>query len=194
MAIAFAKVSIHSRSKGLSSVAGAAYRSGSILTDARTGETHDYRNRKDVIYSSIMLPNGADQAFQDRTYLWNAVEAVETRRDAQVAKDVILALPRELDLEKRIELARQFAYDHFVKHGLAVYVALHDHGDGNPHAHLYITTRRIIGNTLDRYKARDLNPSFANWKGGRGFISEQDYWDREWRSFQNHAHLSSWQM
>lgn len=132
-----------------------------------------------------MLPDGADAIFKDRETLWNAVEAAEKRSDAQVAKDVILALPRELNLEKRIELARQFAYDHFVKHGLAVDVALHDHGDGNPHAHLYVTTRRIIGNTLDRYKARDLNPSFANWKGGRGFITEQDYWDKEWRSFQN---------
>lgn len=185
MAIAFAKVSVHSRSKGLSSVAGAAYRSGTILTDERTGEIHDYTNRHDVVYKSIMLPDGADAIFKDRETLWNAVEAAEKRSDAQVAKDVILALPRELDLEKRIELARQFAYDHFVKHGLAVDVALHDHGDGNPHAHLYVTTRRVIGNTLDRYKARDLNPSFANWKGGRGFISEQDYWDKEWRSFQN---------
>ncbi len=185
MAIAFAKVSVHSRSKGLSSVAGAAYRSGTILTDERTGETHDYTNRHDVVYKSIMLPNGADDIFKNRETLWNAVEAAENRKDAQVAKDVILALPRELNLEKRIDLARQFAYDHFVKHGLAVDVALHDHGDGNPHAHLYVTTRRIIGKTLDRYKARDLNPSFANWKGGRGFISEQDYWDKEYRAFQN---------
>lgn len=185
MAIAFAKVSVHSRGKGLSSVAGAAYRSGTTLTDERTGEVHDYTNRHDVVYKSIMLPDGADYIFKDRATLWNAVEAAEKRSDAQVAKDVILALPRELDLEKRIELARQFAFDHFVKHGLAVDVALHDHGDGNPHAHLYVTTRRIIGATLDRYKARDLNPSFANWKGGRGFISEQDYWDKEWRAAQN---------
>lgn len=185
MAIAFAKVSVHSRGKGLSSVAGAAYRAGAILTDERTGETHDYTNRTDVVYQSIMLPDGASELFKDRETLWNAVEAAEKRSDAQVAKDIILALPRELNLEKRIELARQFAYDHFVKHGLAVDVALHDHSDGNPHAHLYVTTRRIIGASLDRYKARDLNPSFANWKGGRGFISEQDYWDKEWRSFQN---------
>lgn len=186
MAIAFAKVSVHSRSKGLSSVAGAAYRSGTILTDERTGEIHDYTNRHDVVYKSIMLPDGADDIFKDRETLWNAVEFAESRRDAQVAKDVILALPRELDLEKRIDLARQFAFDHFVKHGLAVDVALHDHGDGNPHAHLYVTTRRIIGKALDRYKARDLNPSFANWKGGRGFISEQDYWNTAWREFQTH--------
>ncbi len=186
MAIAFAKVSVHSRSKGLSSVAGAAYRSGTILKDERTGETHDYTNRHDVVYKSIMLPDGADDIFKDRSTLWNAVEAAESRKDAQVAKDVILALPRELDCEKRIDLARQFAYDHFVKHGLAVDVAIHDHNDGNPHAHLYVTTRRIIGKKLDRYKARDLNPAFANSKGGRGFISEQDYWDQTWRFSQNH--------
>ena len=184
MAIAFARITVHSRSKGHSSVAGAAYRAGVALNDDRTGVLHDYSNRSDVAYQAIMLPDSANELFANREYLWNQIEASEKRKDAQVAKDVVLALPRELEIDKQIELARNFSYNHFVKHGLAVDMALHDHGDGNPHAHLYVTTRRIKGLEIDRYKARDLNPSFANWKGGRGFISEQDYWDKLWRDFQ----------
>lgn len=185
MAIDFARVTIHSRSKGHSAVAGAAYRSGMALEDERTGETHDFHNRQDVVYSNIMLPDDADKAFLDRQYLWNQIEAAEKRKDAQVAKDIVIALPKEVEHDKQIELARQFAYNHFVKHGLAVDIAIHSHSNNNPHAHLYVTTRRIIGKTIDRYKARDLNPSFLNSKGSHGFISEQDHWNKKWREHQN---------
>lgn len=185
MAIEFVRASIHSRGKGQSAVAGAAYRAGVSLLDERTGEIHDYTKRHDVVYSQLMLPEGTDIALSDRENFWNLVEMAERRADAQVAKDVIIALPKELDLSHHIQLARQFAYDHFVKHGLGVDVAIHDHGDGNPHAHLYITTRRVLEKSLDCYKARDLNPSFANWKGGQGFVSEQDHWNKAWRAYQS---------
>lgn len=185
MAIAFARMSIHSRNQGHSAVAGAAYRAGEKLIDERTGEEHNFKNRKDVQYSEILLPEGADEKLSDRETLWNEVESCEKRKDAQVAKDIILALPRGLDKEQHIELAREFAKFHYVDKGLVADFAIHDHGDGNPHAHIYITTRRLHGDTFDKYKARDLNPSFANWGGGKGFISEQDYWGEQWREHQN---------
>jgi Ti-type conjugative transfer relaxase TraA len=189
MAIEFIQISPHTRSKGHSAVGGAAYRAGAMLADERTGEVHDFRKRTDVVYSQLMLPDGAGAEFHDREYLWNAVEHAEDkstrRKTAQVAKDVLLALPRELSAEHRVELARNFAYDHFVKHGLAVDVAIHDNGNGNPHAHLYVTTRRLKGDRFDRHKARDLNPSFANWQGGRGFIKEEEIWNDRWRDYQN---------
>ena len=189
MAIEFIKIAPHTRSKGHSAVAGAAYRAGVMLVDERTGEIHDYTKRQDVVYQNLMLPEGADDQFQDREYLWNDVERAEDkstrRKTAQVAKDVLLALPRELSLDQRIELARNFAYDHFVKHGLAVDVALHDCGDDNPHAHLYVTTRRLKGDRFDPHKARDLNPSFANWNGGHGFVKEEEVWNVRWRDYQN---------
>src|SRR3990167_616242 len=184
MAIAYTRVTIHTRSKGHSAVAGAAYRAGEKLFDERTGETFDFTKRSDIIHSEILLPDGADYLLKDRAFLWNKAEAVEKRKDAQIAKDVVLALPREVDKEQQIALARNFAEYHFVYKGVAVDLAIHDHSEGNPHAHLYVTTRRLIGKEFDIYKARDLNPIFSNGRSGKGFITEQEFWGERWRDFQ----------
>ncbi|MFO2756778.1 Ti-type conjugative transfer relaxase TraA [Legionella pneumophila serogroup 1] len=180
MAIAFAQVSIHSRAKGHSAIAASSYRSGVKLYDARTGITHDYSNRHDVIYSDILLPEGSPEAFSDREFLWNQAELAEKRCDAQVCKDIVLALPKELDLVQQIELTRRFAQTHFVDQGIPADIAIHDHHDGNPHAHILITTRRLEKTGFSKYKARDLNPAFA-----KGFIVEKDYWGEQWRDMQN---------
>lgn len=184
MAIAFAQVSIHSRAKGHSAIAASSYRSGAKLYDARTGITHDYSNRHDVIYSDILLPEGSPEAFSDREFLWNQAELAEKRCDAQVCKDIVLALPKELDLVQQIELARRFVQTHFVDKGVPADVAIHDHHDGNPHAHILITTRRLEKTGFSKYKARDLNPAFA-----KGFIVEKDYWGEQWRDMQNEYFL-----
>ncbi len=139
MAIAFARVSFHTRTKGHSAVAGAAYRAGVKLYDERTGETHNFENRHDVMHSEILLPTGANDSFFNREMLWNLVEAAEVRKNSQVARDIVLALPKELSLEKHIELAKNFAAYHFVKQGLVVDISIHNDTDGNPHAHLYVT-------------------------------------------------------
>ncbi|MFO2814174.1 Ti-type conjugative transfer relaxase TraA [Legionella pneumophila serogroup 1] len=186
MAIAFAQVSIHSRAKGHSAIAASSYRSGAKLYDARTGITHDYSNRHDVIYSDILLPEGSLEAFSDREFLWNQAELAEKRCDAQVCKDIVLALPKELDLVQQIELARRFAQNHFVDKGVPADVAIHDHHDGNPHAHILITTRRLEKTGFSKYKARDLNPAFA-----KGFIVEKDYWGEQWRDMQNEYFLEN---
>ncbi len=180
MAIAFARISYHSRSQGHSAVAGAAYRAGVTLLDERTGEVHDFKNRDDVAYTKILLPEGAAEYFNDRETLWNAVESAETRKNSQVAKDIILALPRDLDLSHQIDLAHNFANYHFVRHGLVADIAIHDHSDGNPHAHIYVTTRRLHGDRFDKYKARDLEPDVA-----RGRVVDPQYWGEQWREFQN---------
>ncbi|MGX8741960.1 Ti-type conjugative transfer relaxase TraA [Legionella pneumophila] len=184
MAIAFAQVSIHSRAKGHSAIAASSYRSGNRLYDSRTGITHDYSNRHDVIYSDILLPEGSPEAFADREFLWNQAELAEKRCDAQVCKDIVLALPKELDLVQQIELARRFAQTHFVDQGIPADIAIHDHHDGNPHAHILITTRRLEKTGFSKYKARDLNPAFA-----KGFIVEKDYWGEQWRDMQNEYFL-----
>jgi ATP-dependent exoDNAse (exonuclease V) alpha subunit len=181
VAIAFAKVSIHSRAKGHSAVAAAAYRAGVRLTDERTGLVYDFSHRKDVIFSELLLPESAFIDFKERSVLWNQVEFSEHRQDAQVCKDIVLALPKELDLIQQIELTTRFAQTHFVENGLAADVAIHDHGDGNPHAHILITTRRIEISRLSKYKARDLNPAFA-----RSTIIEKELWGEKWRESQKH--------
>ncbi len=180
MAIAFARVSIHTRSKGHSALAASSYRSGTQLHDFRTGQNHDFSNRHDVVFSEMILPEGADPKFLNREVLWNAAEAMERRRDAQLCKDVVLALPKELDRVQQIELTKRFANTHFVANGLPADIAIHDHDNGNPHAHILIPTRRLEGTKFSKYKARDLNPTFA-----KGFVVENDYWGEHWREMQN---------
>jgi Ti-type conjugative transfer relaxase TraA len=180
MAIAFARVSVHTRTKGHSAPAAAAYRAGTKLLDSRTGITHDYSKRCDVVFSTILLPENADLKFSDREFLWNQVEIAEKRRDAQVCKDIVLALPKELNLSQQIELTERFAQKYFVEQGLPADIAIHDHGDGNPHAHILISTRRLEKNRFSKHKARDLNPTFANKN-----IVEKEFWGEQWRNFQN---------
>lgn len=180
MAIAFARISYHSRSQGHSAVAGAAYRAGVELKDDRTGEIHNFKNRSDVVYSEILLPEDAASHFKDREVLWNAVEAAETRKNSQIAKDIVLALPRDLDLSLQIDLAKNFAYVHFVKQGLVADLAIHSHSDENPHAHIYVSTRRLLGDRFDKVKARDLEPDVV-----RGRVVDPQFWGEQWRDFQN---------
>ena len=181
MAISYLGVSFQSRSKGHKAVAGAAYRAGVALYDERYAMGHDYEGRADVAHSEILLPKGADSRFMDREDLWNTVEFSEHRKDSQVAIDYVLALPRELNLSNQIALAREFARYHFVSKGLVVDMAIHDKGDGNPHAHLYTTTRRLLGGKFDRLKARDLMPIVRN---GVLVPSEAHLWNEKYREFQ----------
>lgn len=152
----------------------------SKLYDKRTGITYDYSKRGDIVFSEILLPDDSSFEYQDREFLWNQVELAEKRGDAQICKDIVLALPKELSTEHHIELTKRFAMTYFVEQGLPVDFAIHDHGDGNPHAHILTTTRRLEHNKFSRYKARDLNPVFA-----KRFIVEQDYWGERWRECQN---------
>lgn len=156
MAIAFAHVSIHTRAKGHSAIAASSYRSATKLYDARTGLTHDFSNRHDVVFSTVLLPQDAISEFSNREFLWNQAELAENRRDAQLCKDVVLALPKELNLTQQIELTKQFVQAHFVDNGLPADIAIHDHGDGNPHAHILVPTKRRKANLYDPYREKVL--------------------------------------
>ncbi|HEY2566769.1 MAG TPA: Ti-type conjugative transfer relaxase TraA, partial [Candidatus Aquirickettsiella sp.] len=180
MAIAFARISYHSRSQGHSAVAGAAYRSGVELKDDRTGEIHNFKKRSDVVYSEILLPEGAASHFKNREVLWNSVEAAETRKNSQIAKDIVLALPKDLDLSLQIDLTRNFTNTHFVRYGIVADIAIHAHSDGNPHAHIYVSTRRLLRDRFDKVKARDLEPDVV-----RGRVVDPQFWGEQWRDFQN---------
>jgi hypothetical protein len=85
------------RAEGESSIAGAAYRSGSRLYEESTGLVHDYtRSKHGVEHSEILAPDGAPAWVHDRHTLWNTVEAAERRKDAQVAREIEVGLPIEL--------------------------------------------------------------------------------------------------
>ena len=133
-----------SRSCGASAVAGAAYRSGECLTDERTGEEHDHRDRDDLDATEILAPRDSPEWAQDRARLWNEVEAAEKRRDAQVAREIRVAIPRELSDGARRALVYDYAQRAFVDRGMVADVAFHGGQDGkNPHAHIMLTTRTI---------------------------------------------------
>jgi len=167
MAIAFARARYIGRSSGGSAVRSAAYNAREGITDERTGALYYFAHRDSPEHHEVLLPEGASEALRDAKALWNAAEAAENRRNSQVAREIVLALPADAEVspEDRVELARSFAEQHFVSKGLAVQIDVHaPHvGDGeseraNHHAHLLITTRRVEGDQLSAKKARDLDP------------------------------------
>ena len=141
MAIYHCSIKIIKRSQGRSAVAAAAYRSGEKLTNEWDGMTHDYAKKGGVVHTEILLPMYAPTAFQDRSALWNSVEKIEKSRNAQLAREIEIALPVELSRKEQIGLIRDYAQNIFVSVGMCADVALHDKGDGNPHAHILLTMR-----------------------------------------------------
>ena len=143
MAIYHMHATVISRASGGSAVAAAAYRSGEKIIDERTGEAHDYSRRSGVDGAEIIAPEGAPDWVRDRDRLWNAGEAAEKRKDSQVAREVRVALPRELDPDQRRELVREFVKAEFAGRGMVADVSYHDGNSGNPHAHILLTTREL---------------------------------------------------
>jgi len=160
MAIYHLSVKVISRSAGRSAVAAAAYRSAGHLNDERIDRTHDFTNKGGVVHSEVLLPEGAPGHLSDREQLWNAVEASEKRKDAQLSREVEFAIPRELNQEQGIALARDFVEREFVDRGMIADLNVHwDIGaDGlaKPHAHVMLTMREVDGDGFGA-KVRDWN-------------------------------------
>lgn len=146
MAIYHCTCKIISRGQGRSAVGAAAYRSGEKLYNEYDGIEHDYTKKGGVVYSEIMLCENAPKEYQDRQTLWNAVEQIEKSSKAQLAREYEVALPVELSREEQIKLVRDFAKENFVDNGMCVDFSIHDKEDGNPHAHIMLTTRPIEQN------------------------------------------------
>jgi hypothetical protein len=146
MAIYHCHCKIISRGQGRSAVGAAAYRSGEKLYNEYDGIEHDYTKKGGVAYSEIMLCENAPKEYQDRQTLWNAVEKIEKGSKAQLAREYEVALPVELSREEQIQLVRDFAKENFVDKGMCVDFSIHDKENGNPHAHIMLTTRPINEN------------------------------------------------
>ena len=143
IAIYHCSIKIVSRGKGKSAVAAAAYRSGEKLTNEWDGLTHDYTKKGGVVHSEILLPAHAPPAFSDRSTLWNSVELSEKFNNAQLAREVEIALPVELSREEQTRLVREYCSSQFVSKGMIADFNLHDTGGGNPHAHILLTMRLL---------------------------------------------------
>ena len=164
MAIPVLRAQFFSRSDGHSAVNAAAYRSGEKIYDEREGVTHDYSRKQGVVHTEIMTPGNAPEWLKDRKELWNAVEAVEDshsrRATAQLAQEVVVALPRELSHDENIALVQDYVQNQFVSKGMVADVAIHEEkaGDGgrNPHAHVLLTLRDVNENGFGK-KNREWN-------------------------------------
>lgn len=141
MAIYHLCIKIISRGKGKSAVAASAYRSGETIKNEYDGIVHDFTRKGGIAYTEILLPQNAPQEFSDRGTLWNSVEKIEKSKNSQLAREIEVALPKELDREKQINLVREYVKENFVKVGMCADIALHDKNDGNPHAHILLTMR-----------------------------------------------------
>ena len=143
MAIYHLSIKIISRGKGKSAVAAASYRSGEKIKNEYDGVVHDFTRKGGIAHTEILLPQNAPQEFSDRGTLWNSVEKIEKSKNSQLAREIEIALPKELDREKQIELVREYVKENFVKVGMCADIALHDKNDGNPHAHILLTMRPL---------------------------------------------------
>ncbi|MGH7187568.1 MAG: Ti-type conjugative transfer relaxase TraA [Acetobacteraceae bacterium] len=148
MAIYHFSAKVIGRSQGRSAVAAAAYRAAERLHDEKLGRDHDYTAKTGVVHSEILLPDGAPERWQDRSTLWNEVEAGEKRKDAQLARDIEISLPRELGKTEAIRLAQDFVREQFVARGMVADLNVHwaraGDGEAQPHAHVMLTLREVV--------------------------------------------------
>lgn len=165
MSIFHCSIRIISRAGGRSAIASAAYRSGEKLYNEETGITHNFRKKRGVILNEILLPENAPARFKNRAVLWNEVQMIEKRSDAQFAREVEVAIPAELNREQQIECVRNYIQDNFVSKGMIADWALHDKDDGNPHAHIMLTMRGIDEHEEWLKKQKTV---FANTRDAQG--------------------------
>lgn len=160
MAIYHLHVKVIGRKAGSSAVASAAYRSASRMRDERIDRVQDFSNKRGVVHSEVLLPENAPEAWSDRERLWNDVEAFEVRKDAQLAREVEFAIPREMTQAQGIELARDFAQAEFVDQGMIADLNVHwdigEDGQPKPHAHVMLTMREVDEDGFGK-KQRDWN-------------------------------------
>lgn len=151
------------RKDGRSAVRAAAYRAGQDLLDERTGEVHRFGQRRGVYHSEILLPRLASSRLGDRQTLWNEVERVERRDDAQLAREVNIALPHELSRDQQLDLIRNYVQAEFVERGMIADLAVHIPRPGrgederNVHAHVMLTLRQPTPQGLHSVKTREWN-------------------------------------
>ena len=185
------------RSDGSSAPSAAAYRAGERIKDERTGRTYDHSNRQDVLHKEIVLPSrfgDADMGWaSDRANLWNAAEGAETRKNARVAREYLVALPVELTPDQRLGLVRGFSQELSDRYRFAVDLTIHAPRDfpgsdsRNFHAHLLATTREVSITGLAAKTTLEYNDSKRRALGLDPVIHELLYVRERWATVTNEA-------
>ncbi|MCJ8509738.1 Ti-type conjugative transfer relaxase TraA [Rhizobium lemnae] len=198
MAVPHFSVSIVARGSGRSAVLSAAYRHCAKMDYEREARTIDYTRKQGLLHEEFVIPADAPEWLQlmiaDRSVsgaseaFWNKVEEFEKRSDAQLAKDVTIALPIELSAEQNIELVRDFVAQHILAHGIVADWVFHD-APGNPHIHLMTTLRPLTEDGFGSKKVVVTGPDgkvlrnesgkiiYELWAGGlENFNALRDGW------------------
>jgi ATP-dependent exoDNAse (exonuclease V) alpha subunit len=193
MSTMFFEVKSVSRARGSSAVGKAAYDARERLRDERRHRTFDYRARGGLEHAEILAPNSANPDrsdwTSDRATLWNRAEAAETRKNARVAREYIVALPHELTAEQRLALARQFAHGIADRYGTVVDLAVHRPPPGgdprNHHAHVLSTTRELTDAGLGCKSAIELSDTARRARGLPRAAEELRILRRYWADLAN---------
>ena len=195
---------IISRGKGQSCMASCAYYAGEKkYSEYECCWKYPHSSPARVKWVEVMLPPNAPKAYADPQTLWNAVDAAETSVNAQTARSMLFALPRELTDEQNLALVRNFCQKEFVDKGMVCNFFYHDKGDGNPHIHIMLTLRAMDENgkwlpksknvyALDENGNRICTPN-GRWK--RVKVNTVDWnerkygeiWRQDWAAAQNAA-------
>ncbi len=195
---------IISRGKGQSCMASCAYYAGEKkYSEYECCWKYPHSSPARVKWVEVMLPPNAPRAYADPQTLWNAVDAAETSVNAQTARSMLFALPRELTDEQNLALVRDFCQKEFVDKGMICNFFYHDKGDGNPHVHIMLTLRAMDENgkwlpksknvyALDENGNRIRTPN-GSWK--RVKVNTVDWnerrygeiWRQDWATAQNAA-------
>src|SRR6202789_3164591 len=178
MAIYRLEAKIISRGNGHSAVAAAAYRTGTKIRDERAGKIYDYSSRtKGVVESVILRPENSPEWTANTASLWNAVELGEKRKDAQLSREFILSVPKELSAKEQFQLAVGWAQAELVSKGMIAEVSLHNpKGGKNPHVHILATMRTLEGDKFSAKKPREWND--------KGLLV---HWRESWAKAENDA-------
>jgi ATP-dependent exoDNAse (exonuclease V) alpha subunit len=180
-----------SRSSGRSATAAIAYRTAEKIIDERTNQIHDYTKKQGVVHEEILLPSNSPDWANDREKLWNAAEAAEKRKDARVAREYEVAIPKELTREQGIELVRDFGMAIQDRYGVAVDIAIHkDHqrdwqGEKKDfegyHAHVMTTTRKMekegLGEKAEIELSDTKRASLGLSKGSEEIEKVRELWE-----------------
>ena len=185
MAIYHMESKIVSRGTGRSVVAASAYMSCSRMYNDYDGIQHDYTRKHGLVWQEVFLPPQAPREWHNREQLWNAVEATEKTKDSRLAREIIVALPIELNHEEQIALTSAYISQQFVTDGMCADVAIHDTDGHNPHAHILLTMRPLNEDGTWQYKTEK---EYLCMKDGeeRGFTAAEykstqaDGWEKQY--------------
>lgn len=177
MALMHTQFKILKRSDGKSAVYLTAYNNRLRARDERTGDLYNYTQKSDLYYSEVMLPDNAPERFRDPVTLWNEVEKIEKRKDAQLSRYFIIALQKELTLEQNKKLLKRYIKKNFTDKGMIADIAIHN-DKNNPHAHIMLSLREVndqgFGNKVREWN----NPALVEiWRKKWSYEVNKDFKD-----------------